>query len=369
MKIVRIDVFDHVLTYAHGSYAMSGGREASEQRSTLVRIGTDAGIDGWGETCALGATYLPSFSAGGVRAALADLAPALLGLDPTNLGAVHARMSAVLSGFNGARSAIDVACWDVTGKALGVPVSALLGGVLQEDFPLYEAVPLGSPESMADFVVARREAGIACFQVKVGNRPADDVARVRATVAVGGESRMICDANGGWRLQDAVLAVRALADLSVYIEQPCQTMEDIGRLRAVTTLPLVADETVVDIPTLVAAKEVALAGSVNLKIGRLGGLSAARRVRDAAVGLGMTVTIEDTWGGDVATAAVAHLAATTAADDLLSASFFNDWTVEHVAPAVRPASVRGRGSAPRVPGLGVEVDASLLGTPLLSARP
>jgi L-alanine-DL-glutamate epimerase-like enolase superfamily enzyme len=366
MRIIGIDVYEHMLTYAHGSYAMSGGRVASAQPSTLVRIRTDQGIDGWGESCALGATYLPSFSAGGVRAALADLAPALVGLDPTNLGAINARISSLLRGYPGARSAVDVACWDITGKALGVPVSTLLGGVLQQDFPLYEAVPLASPQEMAAFVVARREAGISCFQVKVGNRPADDVARVRATVAVGGGSRMICDANGGWRLQDAIVAVRQLADLHVYIEQPCETLEDIGRVRAVTTLPLVADESVLDLPTLVAAKEVAQAGSVNLKIGRLGGLTAARRMRDAAVALGMTVTLEDTWGGDVATAAVAHLAATTAPDDMLSASFFNDWTQEHVAPVVRPVSVNGRGSAPTRPGLGVEVDVTLLGAPLFS---
>ena len=368
MRITGIDVFEHLLTYAHGAYAMSGGRVATRQQSTLVRIRTDERLDGWGESCALGATYLPSFSAAGIRAALADVAPALIGLDPTNLGVINARMSAVQRGFNGARSAIDVACWDILGKAAGVPVSTLLGGVLQEDFPLYEAVPLGPPEQMADFVRERREAGITCFQVKVGNRPADDVARVRATVAVGGDSRMICDANGGWRLQDAVIAVRQLADLDVYIEQPCETLEDNARLRALTTLPMVADETVVDLPTLVAAREVAQAGSVNLKVGRLGGLTAARRMRDAAVGLGMTVTLEDTWGGDVATAAVAHLAATTAAADMLSTSFFNDWTVEHVAPDVRPVSVHGRGSAPMRPGLGVEVDASLLGRPLFSVE-
>lgn len=368
MKITAIDVFEHLLTYAHGSYAMSGGRVATQQSSTLVRVRTDEGLEGWGESCPLGGTYLPSFVAGGVRSALRELGPALLGLDPTNVQSVNRAMSETLLGFPGARSAIDVACWDILGKSLGVPVSALLGGVLQPDFPLYEAVPLGPPQEMADFVSERRDAGITCFQVKVGNRPADDVARVRAAVAAGGDGRMICDANGGWRLQDAILAVRELGDLAVYIEQPCRTMEDSGRIRAVTTLPLVADEPVLDVPTLVAAREVAQAGSVNLKIGRLGGLTPARLMRDAAVGLGMTVTLEDTWGGDVATAAVAHLAATTAADDMLSASFFNDWTVEHVAPDVRPASVRGHGSAPALPGLGVEVDACLLGQPLFTIK-
>jgi L-alanine-DL-glutamate epimerase-like enolase superfamily enzyme len=365
MRIIGLEVYEHVLTYAHGSYAMSGGRVASQEASTIVRVRTSEGIDGWGEACPLGGTYLPSFT-GGVRAALKELGPAVLGLDPREIGVVGARMAATLMGFEGAKSAIDVACWDILGKAVGLPVSTLLGGVLQADFPLYEAVPLGPPEQMAEYVTMRREAGITCFQVKVGNRPADDVARARAAVEAGGDSRLICDANGGWRLTDAVIAVTAMADLPVYIEQPCRTLQDSGRVRAVTNLPLVADESVLDAASLVAAKEIGHAGSANLKIGRLGGLSAARHMRDLAVRLGMTVTLEDTWGGDIATAAVSHLAATTAADDMLSTSFFNDWTLEHVAPDAHPVSRHGRGSAPTTPGLGVEVDVTLLGKPLFS---
>ena len=109
MKIIGIDVFEHALTYAHGAYAMSGGRVATQQASTIVRVRTDEGVDGWGESCPLGGTYLPSF-AGGVRAALAEIGPAVLGLDPRETSAVGARMAATLRGFAGAKSAIDVAC-------------------------------------------------------------------------------------------------------------------------------------------------------------------------------------------------------------------------------------------------------------------
>jgi len=365
MKIVGIDAYEHVLTYAHGEYAMSGGRVASHQASTLVRIRTDEGIDGWGETCPLGSTYLPMF-AGGARAALAELGPAVIGHDPRSVGVIQARMAERLRGSPEARSAIDMACWDILGKAVGLPVSALLGGTLQPDFPLYEAVPLASPERMAEFISMRREAGITCFQVKVGNDPKEDVARARAAAEVAGDARLICDANGGWRFGDAVVAVGAMADLPVYIEQPCATTAECGRLRPLTSLPFVLDETVTGPAELFAARDVAGAGSVNLKIGRLGGITPTRLMRDLAVGLRMTVTLEDTWGGDIATAAVAHLAASTAADDMLSTSFFNDWTLEHVAPDAHPVSRHGRGSAPTVPGLGVEPDVALLGTPLFT---
>ena len=88
MKIAKIDVFNFDLTYVHGVYKMSGGRDITSLPSTLVRVTSDDGRDGWGEVCPLGSTYLPAH-AGGARAALQLIAPALLGIDPTNLAAVN----------------------------------------------------------------------------------------------------------------------------------------------------------------------------------------------------------------------------------------------------------------------------------------
>ncbi len=145
MLIERVDVFDFPLTYVHGEYVMSGGRVISTLPSTLVRVTTDDGVTGWGEVCPLGTTYLAAH-AEGARAALALLAPAVVGLDATNLAAVNAAMDRALAGHEYAKSPIDVACWDVLGRALGVSVTTLLGGLRQESFPLYVAVPLRSPD-------------------------------------------------------------------------------------------------------------------------------------------------------------------------------------------------------------------------------
>ncbi|MEU1301665.1 mandelate racemase/muconate lactonizing enzyme family protein [Streptomyces shenzhenensis] len=366
-QIVAIDVYGYVLTYAHGEYVMSSGRAATSQESTLVRISCDDGAQGWGEVCTLAGTYWPAF-AGGARAALAELVPALLGVDATNLAAVHSAMDGVLMGHAYAKSAVDIACWDLLGKKAGLPVVDLLGGRAQSDFPLYEAVPLSSPDAMADFVKQRSAAGITCFQVKVGNDPADDAARLRAVADIAeAGTTLIADANGGWTLQQAVGAVRLVDEMPIYLEQPCRRIEDCRVVRGLTSLPMVMDESVLTPLDLAAAKTEVGAGSVNLKLGRLGGLSGARLMRDLSVSLGMSVSLEDAWGGDVTTAAVAHLAAATAADDMLSVSFFNDWTNEHVA-GYQPRSVDGRGSAPAGPGLGIEVDAEQLGEPLFSVR-
>lgn len=363
MKIAAIDVYGYELTYAHGEYVMSSGRAAQRQASTLVRVRTDDGLEGWGESSTLGGTYLPAF-AEGTREGVRVMAPALLGLDPRNLSLMHRAMDCVLLGQNSSKSAIDIACWDILGKSAGMPVSALLGGVTQDDFPLYEAVPLSSPEAMADFVRMRQADGIDRFQVKVGNDPYDDARRTRSVVeACSDDAVIVADSNGGWNLQAAIVAVREMAGLDIYVEQPCRDMADCALVQKMSSLPLVMDEAVVNSAELYRAKYEAGAGSVNIKLARVGGITGAARMRGQAEDLGMTMCIEDVWGGDVTTAAVSHMAASTRPDALLHASFFNDWTNEHVA-GYAPRSVRGRGRAPTGPGLGIEVDRQALGAAL-----
>ena len=367
MLIQRVDVFDFQLTYVHGEYVMSGGRVVSTLPSTLVRVTTDEGVTGWGEVCPLGTTYLPAH-ADGARAALALLAPAVVGVDPTNLAAVGAAMDRALAGHEYAKSPIDVACWDVLGRALGVSVTTLLGGVRQTSFPLYVAVPLGSPDEMTDYVLARRDEGTHRFQLKIGGDPAVDGRRARQVVeATGDDDVVVADANCGWRLNDAITAARLMEDLPrLYFEQPCPTMEECIEVRKRTTLPMVYDEIVHDVPTMLRAVREGGAGAFNLKVSKVGGLTRAKLMRDLAHELGVQVTIEDTWGGDIVSATSAALAASTRPEALLTVSFMNDWCNEHVA-GYQPRSVLGVGSAPTGPGLGIDVDETVLGDPILSA--
>jgi L-alanine-DL-glutamate epimerase-like enolase superfamily enzyme len=278
-------------------------------------------------------------------------------------------MDAALMGHEYAKSPIDVACWDLTGRALGASVTTLLGGLRQAQFPLYMAVPLGSPQEMTEYVLARRAEGIHRFQLKVGGDPAIDGARARQVVeATGDDDVVIADANCGWRLNDAIRAARLMEDLPrLYLEQPCPTMEECIEVRKRTTLPMVYDELVHDVPTLLRAVGEGGAGAFNLKVSKVGGLTKARLMRDVAEELGIQVTIEDTWGGDIVSATSAHLAASTRAKSLLTVSFMNDWTNEHLA-GYQPRSVNGVGSAPAGPGLGITVDEAMLGAPLMTAR-
>lgn len=365
MKIQEITVFGYELTYRYGDYMMSGNQLVQGLPSTVVKVKSDEGLEGWGEVCPLGPLYLAGHG-GGARAALAQMGPALIGVDPTNLAAVHVAMDGALRGHNYAKSAVDMACWDLFGKAMGCDVATLLGGRLQETFPLYMAVPLDTPEAMQQYVVARRAEGLHHFQLKIGADPHEDAARVRKVVEVTDDQDLIvADANGGWRLQDAMIAARLLEPLDrVIFEEPCKTLEECLYVRKHTSLPMVLDEVITDVGVMLRAFNECGMEGINLKISKFAGLTESKLVRDLADKLGLRVTIEDTWGGDLVSAAVSHLAASTRADQVLTVSFMNDWTNEHIA-GYQPRSSNGVGSAPEGHGLGVEVDEEMLGEPLL----
>jgi L-alanine-DL-glutamate epimerase-like enolase superfamily enzyme len=364
--IAKVEIFSYDLSYVGGEYVMSGGRVVTTLQSTVVKITTAEGTVGYGETCPLGANYLPAHAAG-ARATLCELGPHLVGLDAANPAAVARAADQALMGHGYAKSAIDVACWDILGQIAGRPVCDLIGGRQSGPFPLYVAIPLGGPEQMRDHVLRLQEEGVHRFQLKLGGDPADDADRARAVVEVAsGEDVVIGDANGGWSLREAVKAAELMDGLAgLLLEQPCATYEECLRVRAHTSLPMILDEVIVDLPTLLRAWEDRAMEGFNLKINRVGGLTPARLLRDVGQRLGMTVNVEDAWGGDLTTAAVSHLAASTNPETLVMVSFMNDWTNEHVADH-KPRSVQGWGEAPVSPGLGIQVDEAMLGPAVAS---
>ena len=139
MKITRIRAYRVDLPIREGSYKWSGGKSVNIFDSTVVEIETDAGLVGHGEVCPLGPFYLPAY-ANGVRAGIVELGPHLIGENPLHLGQLNRRMDAALKGHAYVKSALDIACWDILGKATGQPVCILLGGRYGEDFGLYRAI-------------------------------------------------------------------------------------------------------------------------------------------------------------------------------------------------------------------------------------
>src|SRR5437016_3288388 len=231
MKITRIRAYRVELPLHEGSYQWSGGKSVSVFDSTVVEVVTDAGLTGWGEVCPLGPFYLPAY-ANGVRAGIAELGPHLIGEDPLQLLKLNQRMDAALKGHAYVKSGIDMACWDILGKATGQPVCILLGGRFGDDFVLYRAISQESPEAMAGRVAGYRAEGYKRFQLKVGGDPSVDIDRIHAVAAeLKPGDRLIADANTGWLMHDAMRVVRAVKAVDVYIEQPCETYEQCLSVR------------------------------------------------------------------------------------------------------------------------------------------
>jgi L-alanine-DL-glutamate epimerase-like enolase superfamily enzyme len=364
MKIRRISAYQVDLPLHEGSYNWSGGKSVQVFDSTVVCVETDTGLAGCGEVCPLGPAYLPAYAAG-VRAGLVQLAPHLLGEDPTELNRLNRRMDAALKGHPYVKSGIDMACWDLLGKAAGLPVCTLLGGRYGDDFVLYRAISQQSPDEMAAKVAGYREQGYTRFQLKVGGDPETDIDRIRAVAAklLRGD-RLIADANTGWRMDDAIRVVRAVRDVDVYIEQPCLSYEECLSVRRLTNHPFILDEVIDGIDVLLRARADRAMDAINLKISKVGGLTKARQVRDLCVSLGIALTVEDSWGGDIVTAAIAHLAHSTPPELLFTATDFNSYVTRSIA-AGAPERVHGRMAAPTAPGLGVTPRFEVLGKPVV----
>src|SRR5205807_8454457 len=172
------------------------------------------------------------------------------------------------------------------------------------------------------------------------------------------------DANTGWRMHDALRVVRAVRNVDVYIEQPCLSYEECLSVRQHTDHPFILDEVIDSIDVLLRGHADRAMDVVNIKISKFGGLSRARQARDLCVSLGVAMTLEDSWGGDIVTAAIAHLAHSTPPEFLFTATDFNSYVTVRNADGA-PRRVNGRMAASTAPGLGVNPCADVLGKPVL----
>jgi L-alanine-DL-glutamate epimerase-like enolase superfamily enzyme len=366
VRICRVDVFSYTYAVRGGRFVMSGGREATHLDSTLVRVTTDDGGEGWGEVCPFSPGYIAA-SATTARAALALLAPAVVGLDPRQPEVVYARMDATLRGHGYAKSALDMACWDVAARAAGVPLAVLLGGVFQTEIPVYTGVSLDSPQRMRDAAAERLGEGYRRLQIKVGTSWREDLARVRACLQVLADAdAVVVDANGAWPLHEAVQAAAALDDLPVYLEQPCADLDSCAVVRRSSRRPMVLDESLDGLEGLLRARLAGALDVARLKLARVGGISRVRLLRDLCASWGVAVTVEDAGGGEVVAAALLHLAASTPPAALFDTYLPTSLVSEPVA-AIPQAAPQGVVRVPPGLGLGVAADVGRLGPAIFSA--
>lgn len=364
MKIARLTLWRVPLT-SHVTYYMSEGKSCGTVHTMVLCLATACGREGWGEVCPI-PHYLPAY-AHGVAPAFEELAPTLIGADPIGPEAVIAAANAFLKGHDYAKSALDIALWDLTGKAAGLPLYRLLGGRHAARLPLYHSITCIDPHEMARIARDAQCQGITQFQAKLG---ADDdwqadVARLSLVrEAVGDGPLVYGDWNCGAKKLDAIRVGRAVADLDVMLEQPCATLDECAEVRAVTGLPMKIDENAHDTATLLRAAELGCLDAVALKLSKFGGLSALRRARDLCLHLGPKLCIEDTWGSDIAMAAALHLAAATPPAAVLNVCDLAGYVAPRLAPDA-PVRDAGTIAVPDGPGLGITPDRDAFGEPIL----
>ncbi len=362
MKITKLTLWTVPLT-SHDTYYMAEGKTCETVDTVVLRADTDTGLSGWGEFCAI-PHYLPSY-AGGVAPAVAEMAPVLIGADPVGPEALMARLNSHLKGHGYAKSIVDMALWDLTAQAAGLPLYALLGGRAVADMPLYHSITCIDPDEMARMAREAKDKGMTQFQAKLG-ADADwqaDVERLRAVRAAVGPGPLVYgDWNCGASALEATRVGRAVRDLDVMLEQPCETIEECAHVRAATGLPMKLDEAAYDIATLLEAHGKGCMDAVALKLSKFSGLSAMRAARDLCLTLGTKMCIEDTWGSDIVTATVLHLAAATPTRGLMNTCDLSHYVGPRLAPDT-PTRTNGRIIPPEGPGLGITVDADVLGAP------
>jgi L-alanine-DL-glutamate epimerase-like enolase superfamily enzyme len=216
---------------------------------------------------------------------------------------------------------------------------------------------------MAANVSGYRAQGYRRFQLKVGGDPDVDIERIHAVrAALKPTDRLVADANTGWTQHEAVRVCRAVKNLDVYIEQPCVTYEECLAVRRQTDHPFVLDENIDGLEMLLRGRRDLAMDVVNLKISKFGGLTKIRQARDLCVSMGIAMTIEDTWGGDIVTAAIAHLAHSTPTELLFTSTDFNSYVTVSIAEGA-PQRDNGRLAASSQPGLGIRPKMDVLGKP------
>ena len=367
MKITELHLYAHQLPVKNGPYKMANA-EVWSLDSTLVQIVTDTGLVGWGETCPVGPTYQPQH-AGGARAALIEMAQGLIGANPLHPLLLRRRMDGLLNGHRYAKAAIDIAAYDLLGKATGLRVADLLGGAVTERVPSYYASGVGAPDEIARIAAEKMAEGYPRMQVKIGGRPVEvDIEALRKVweVIKGSGMRLAADGNRGLPTRDALRLSRECPDIPFILEQPCNTLEEIAAIRSQVHHGIYMDENGEDLATVIRAAGQGLVDGFGMKVTRIGGLHAMATFRDICEARTLPHTCDDAWGGDIINAACTHIGATVSPRLMEGVWLAAPYVEGHYDSKNGIRIEGGHIKLPEGPGLGVVPDEGIFGAPIAS---
>lgn len=365
MKLVAVNVYEADLPVV-GTYRMSSG-PMTRLTSVIVELVTDTGLVGYGEVCPLGSTYQPQHVLG-AKAAIEEMAPKLIGLDPTLIVQLNRAMNAVLDGHRYAKTAIDIAAWDLAGKRYDRRLCDLLGGAGGDAVPTYYAVAVASPDEQARVAVERQRKGFRRLQIKIGGREVkEDIETLRRVGEVlQPETRLAANGNRGMSGRDTVFLSQRYRDIPLILEQPCATLDEIANIKSQLCHPIYLDEVTEDVNIITRTIGAQLADGFGMKITRIGGISAMLTVPDLCEARNLPHTVDDNWGGDIIAAACVHVGATVAPRLFEGAWIAAPYIEHHYDMDNGPKIEGGRIKISTGQGLGVTPDLARFGEPVLS---
>ncbi|HEV3440760.1 MAG TPA: mandelate racemase/muconate lactonizing enzyme family protein [Gemmata sp.] len=365
MKITRIESIPICVPLKKGMTAKTAHGEHATSAYVLVRVQTDAGLVGLGEATISG--LWSGETQAGTLATIRDyIAPQLIGQDPRDITAARRAMDFIIKLNPFTKSAVEMALWDIAGKAAGVPVYQLLGGKVRDKVRIKLVVwarDVPGSRSMAEQLLG---LGVTCVKVKVGLDPETDVARVRAVREVAGPKIPVTiDANCGWTIQQAKHCLRQLTDVPLlFAEQPIPAGDPVAmaELRRDIPTPIMADESVFTLQDAWQLTVHRAADILSVYPGKHGGIAATAEIIAVAKAAGLRCTIGSNLELGIGTAAMLHVAAafpevdcdTFPADTI--GPFYHDGDVVTHPLELGPPYAK----VPSGPGLGVELDEAAL---------
>jgi muconate cycloisomerase len=361
MRITRLEAIPVRVPLKAGMVTKTAHGDHHTSDCVVVQVHTDTGLIGLGEAT-VSALWSGETSKSCV-AALDDLiGPALLGADPTQITALRRQMDFLIKLNPFTKAAVEMALWDLSGKALGAPVYRLLGGKVREIIPtkmMIGAFDVARARALAEQFLAR---GVRCLKVKVGLDLDGDIARVRAVRDVAGsEIPITIDANCGWNVTTARLALERLRALDLLVaEQPIPPgdTDALASLRLSAGIPIMADESVFTLADAWNVLRGAAADVISIYPGKNGGIAASIEIGHVAQAAGVPCHVGSNLELGIGSAAMLHLAC--AVRNIDSETYPADILGPHYHESdllTQPLALDFAGArVPEGPGLGVALD-------------
>jgi L-alanine-DL-glutamate epimerase-like enolase superfamily enzyme len=358
MKIIRVEVFKADLPLKRPFRIAIG--ETRVANTIYVRVHTDRGIYGMGE----GNLFTPVVSETQATAVAAsrDLAALLIGKDPLDVESRVAEMRRFMPYCPTARSAFDMALYDLLGKTAGLPLHAVLGGPRRE-IMTDNTVGIDTPKTMVGHALEVKDRGFPAVKVKVGTTPEEDVDRIRRIrAAIGPDLPIRIDANQGWDFVAAVKALKGMEELGIqFCEQPVPAWdhESMRAVRARTSIPIMADEAVFDEHDAIKLVAMRACDYLNIKLGKSSGIHTALKINAVAEAAGMRCMVGCFTESRLGLTAGAHLV--SARHNIVFADLDGaDMLSEDPVIGGMVYGEGGRIHLPEAPGLGADIDPAFL---------